>query len=173
MRLWMVSATTMSAAAAMGLALGSYVTSPQRSPLERPDMVEALAPTDDAALASADPGPMEIHCTGCGPTLADRHYAAQMAGMDSEGMMSGSNDPVVQDYLAQAQAMPPVDDAPPPRIDPPKIQSVRYADNGPAAPHIAPTPTPVAIPVAVAPTQEGAGPTDVEPLPPIVPTSPR
>ena len=165
MRLWMLSATTMTAAAAMGLALGSYVTSPQRSPLERLDDPYDAAQTSEAAPPPADPGPTEIHCTGCGPTLADRHYAAQMAGLDGDGMISGSDDPVVQDYLADSPDVPPVAEAPPPSSPSPPVNVVRFADSAPAAVRV--------VPVAVVPTQEGAGRTDAEPLPPIVPTSPQ
>lgn len=170
MRLWILSATTVTAAAAMGLTLGSYVTSPQRSSLDGPDPLDAYAQASEAPPPMADPGPREIRCTGCGPTLADRQYAAQMAGWDGDGMISGSEDSTTQDYLAQAEDMPPVDDTPLPRIDRPQVQSVRFADSVPAASHATPL---VSIPVAVVPTQEGAGPTDAAPLPPIVPTSPQ
>ncbi|HUD94830.1 hypothetical protein [Sphingobium sp.] len=165
MRLWMLSATTMTAAAAMGLALGSYVTSPQRSPLERLDDPYGAAQVSEAAPAPADPGPTEIHCTGCGPTLADRHYAAQMAGLDSDGMISGSDDPVVRDYLSESQDVAPAADAPAPLPPSTPVNVVRFAHSTPMAAST--------VPVAVVPTQSGAGQTDAEPAPPIVPTSPQ
>ncbi|NWK97717.1 hypothetical protein DM806_19065 [Sphingobium lactosutens] len=162
MRLWMLSATTMTAAAAMGLALGGYVTSPQRSPLERPDDPYGATQASEAAPAPADPGPTEIHCTGCGPTLADRHYAAQMAGLDGDGMISGSDDPVVRDYLSESPDVPSVTEVPPPS---PPVSVVRFADSAPVAART--------VPVAVVPTQSGAGQADAEQAPPIVPTSPQ
>lgn len=166
MRLWMLSATTMAAAAAMGLALGGYVTSPQRSSPERADAPYGALQASEATQAPIDkPGPTEIHCTGCGPTLADRHYAAQMAGLDGDGMISGSDDPVVQDYLADAQATPPAGAAPPTPVPSLPANIAPFADSAPAA---APP-----MPVAIAPTQEGAGRTHAEPSPPIVPTSPQ
>src|SRR3546814_13259227 len=53
-------------------------------------------------------GPAVVRCDGCGPTLADRQMAADMAGWD------GMNDPVVRDYAAQDDGMTP-DHAEPPR----------------------------------------------------------
>jgi hypothetical protein len=50
-------------------------------------MVEGDAPSDLN-------GPALVECKGCGPTLADRQMAANMAGWD------GTNDPVVRDYTA-------------------------------------------------------------------------
>lgn len=152
MRLWMLSGTTVAAATAMGLTLGSYAVSPQRSPLER-DAEPSLYTDFEAPVAdAADPGPRTIHCTGCGPTLADRRHAAAMAGYDDYGMVDGgSSDPVVQDYLAAADAdmgyaATPVE-APVPVIHqlPPNV--VRFAD----------APSPAARPhQAVAPAQESA-----------------
>lgn len=107
MRLWMLSGGTVAAAAAMGLTLGSYATSPQRSPLDQ--QVEEPISTDFAAapVAMSDPGPQTISCTGCGPTLAERRYAADMAGYDSYAMIDGgSSDPVVRDYMAQEYDAP-------------------------------------------------------------------
>ena len=152
MRLWMLSGTTVAAATAMGLTLGSYAVSPQRSPLER-DAEPSLYTDFEAPVAkAADPGPRTIHCTGCGPTLADRRHAAAMAGYDDYGMVDGgSSDPVVQDYLAAADgdmgyAAAPVE-APVPVIHqlPPNV--VRFAD----------APSPAARPhQAVAPSQDSA-----------------
>lgn len=57
MRLWMLSGTTVAAATAMGLTLGSYAVSPQRSPLER-DAEPSLYTDFEAPVAdAADPGP--------------------------------------------------------------------------------------------------------------------
>ncbi|WP_157078253.1 hypothetical protein [Sphingobium abikonense] len=102
MRLWMLSCGTVAAAAAMGLTLGSYAISPQRSPLDQPDEEPISTDFSAAPVAMPDAGPQVIHCTGCGPTLADRRYAADMAGYDSYAMVDGdSSDPVVRDYMAQ------------------------------------------------------------------------
>ena len=138
MRLWMLSGGTVAAATAMGLTLGSYAVSPQRSPLDQ--HVEEPISTDFAAapVAMSDPGPQTISCTGCGPTLAERRYAADMAGYDSYAMIDGgSSDPMVQDYMAQDYgALPPESSlqeatlvkAPVPTIHqlPPNV--VRFAD---------------------------------------------
>ncbi|WP_141249501.1 hypothetical protein [Sphingobium sp. D43FB] len=101
---------TLAASVAMGLGLGSYVTSPQKTAVP----AEVWSPDDDNSYAEAgraasmfgdsgtgDRGPAVIRCTGCGPTLTERRFAADMAGMDSDGLIEGSSDPLVQDYLAQ------------------------------------------------------------------------
>ncbi|OAN52046.1 MULTISPECIES: hypothetical protein [unclassified Sphingobium] len=163
MRLWMLSTATMTAAAAMGLALGGYAISPQRSPLESMDdpyvQVDAPAPV----AASADTGPVAIHCTGCGPTLADRRFAADMAGLDSDGMISGSDDPVVQDYLAE-EPTPVVEVAQPSTAHQLHPRIIRFADGASAA---------RPMPVQVVPTQEGADPADGETMLPVAATDPR
>ena len=107
---WMMSGMTLAASVAMGLGLGSYVTSPQKTAVP----AEVWSPDDDNSYAEAgraasmfgdsgtgDRGPAVIRCTGCGPTLTERRFAADMAGMDSDGLIEGSSDPLVQDYLAQ------------------------------------------------------------------------
>ena len=104
---WMMSGMTLAASVAMGVALGSYVTSPQTSAaateeMWTPEDAPSYADAGGASLTSDDDrGPAVIRCTGCGPTLTERRFAADMAGMDADGMISGSSDPVVQDYLAQ------------------------------------------------------------------------
>lgn len=101
---WMMSGMTLAASVAMGLGLGSYVTSPQKTAVP----AEEWTPDDDNSYVEAgraaatfgdsgtsDRGPAVIRCTGCGPTLTERRFAADMAGIE------GSSDPYVQDYLAQ------------------------------------------------------------------------
>ncbi|MFC3440254.1 hypothetical protein ACFOKF_03410 [Sphingobium rhizovicinum] len=168
MQFWMATGATMGAAMVMGLGLGQYVTSPQgRSPADQ-SVVESgydPQPSADSAIAM-DEAPVAIHCTGCGPTLAERRWQADMAGLDADGMIAGSDDPVVRDYMADA-----AEDTPqatqvtssPQQLVP--VHVVRFADNAPAAPH--------AVPVATVPTQTGARREDAEPAPPIVPTDPR
>jgi hypothetical protein len=160
MRIWMLSAATVTTAIAMGVALGGYATSPQRPPLENPPEPYDYAQTDTPVPGPADRGPRTIHCIGCGPTLADRRMAA-MTGYDSDGMISGSRDPVVQDYLAEADPLPPVE-APVPVIRqlPPNI--VRFARGPSPASRPAAAPAPAqpaegAIPMRVVMTDEGAG----------------
>ena len=74
-----------------GYGLGLYATTSPRAAVETPlpqaAMVEGDAPSDLN-------GPALVECKGCGPTLADRQMAANMAGWD------GMNDPVVRDYTA-------------------------------------------------------------------------
>ena len=107
---WMMSGMTVAASVAMGLGLGSYVTSPQKTAVS----AEEWSPDDDNSYVEAgrsasifgdsgtsDRGPATIRCTGCGPTLTERRFAADMAGMDSDGLIEGRSDPLVQDYLAQ------------------------------------------------------------------------
>jgi hypothetical protein len=106
---WMMSGMTVAASVAMGLGLGSYVTSPQKTAVS----AEEWSPDDDNSYVEAgraasifadsdtsNQGPAVIRCTGCGPTLTERRFAADMAGMDGDGLIEGSSDPVVQDYLA-------------------------------------------------------------------------
>lgn len=115
---WMVSGMTVAASVAMGLGLGTFVTSPQKqtTPTEKWSPTEESAYLDTVGGASlpddgvtSDQGPAVIRCIGCGPTLTERRFAADMAGMDSDALIEGSRDPVVQDYLAQDY--PPTDDA--------------------------------------------------------------
>jgi hypothetical protein len=105
MHYWMLSGMTVAVATVMGLSLGAYVTSPQSSALPG-DAGAVYAQSDDSsvldyAIGPVDHGPGEIRCTGCGPSLADRRRALDMAGLDADGMIEGTSDPVVRDYLAQ------------------------------------------------------------------------
>lgn len=102
---WMAAAAgAMALAVPLGLAIGQYVThapvSAPRAVDENPAWVDAAAAmpiTEDAGLH----GPTVVRCTGCAPTLAERQAAADMAGMDLDGMVGGSSDPVVIDYQGQ------------------------------------------------------------------------
>lgn len=105
---WMAAAAgAMALAVPLGLAMGRYAThapvSAPRAVDENPALVDAAA----AALTSEDAGlkgPGVVRCTGCAPTLAERQAAADMAGMDLDGMIGGSTDPVVVDYQSQDMA---------------------------------------------------------------------
>lgn len=115
---WMLSGMTLAAATVMGLGLGVYVTSPQSSALPG-DGGAVYTETGDSdasdyAFNPADHGPSEIRCTGCGPSLAERRSALDMAGLDVDGMIDGMSDPVVRDYLAQEAEADTAVPAPPP-----------------------------------------------------------
>lgn len=135
---WMGAGATLGAAALMGLGLGGYVTSPQSPTRNAGDYVDTAIgdqTATDVDLAMQK-GPGAIHCTGCGPTLAERRWQADMAGLDLDAMRRGSSDPVLRDYEAAelpedvmpatmpapVRIMPPqatrfaADDAPPPVI---------------------------------------------------------
>jgi hypothetical protein len=106
MQYWMLSGMTVAVATVMGLSLGAYVTSPQ-STLPS-DAGAAYADSDDSsahdyAISPADHGPGDIRCTGCGPSLADRRRALDRMGLDADGMIEGTSDPIVRDYLAQGE----------------------------------------------------------------------
>ncbi len=83
MRLWMLSTGTLGAALAMGLALGSFVTSVPANPVANPSTLDDIADAtgDDGStseVAAQQEPTGAIRCTGCGPTLADRRYEADM-----------------------------------------------------------------------------------------------
>ena len=102
-RFWLLSVGVMVAAMAMGLGLGRFAVTPSRSHLNGAEdafaSVEApvaVASTTSATLA----GPGAIHCTGCGPTLNERHDALYTS-LDADSYLTGTRDPVVRDYLAE------------------------------------------------------------------------
>lgn len=91
MRLWMVSTATLGGALVMGMALGSYATGGPAVPFPSVPVEQALADEPaDAAGQDAVPSPVymaqgpdePIHCTGCGPTLAERRWRTDMAAID-------------------------------------------------------------------------------------------
>lgn len=102
---WMAAAAgAIALAVPLGLAIGQYAT---QAPVSAPRVVEGYPASVDSApsaLTSEDAnlrGPGVVRCTGCAPTLAERQAAADMAGMDLDGMVGGSTDPVVVDYQKQ------------------------------------------------------------------------
>lgn len=138
---WMGAGATLGVAAMMGLGLGSYVTSPHRPARSASDYVEAT-PADQVATEASfaiQKGPGVIHCTGCGPTLAERRWQADMAGLDANGMIDGTSDPVVRDYEAAALPQNLMPDAAPAAVRtlPPQIRRFAAGDA---------VPPPVAVP---------------------------
>ncbi|EQB01303.1 hypothetical protein L286_16055 [Sphingobium sp. HDIP04] len=122
-RFWLFSCACAGAALTGGFGLGLYATTPPRLGTETV-LPQAVSPDGaDYDMMSANlAGPAVIRCDGCGPTLADRQMAADMAGWD------GMNDPVVRDYAAQDDEMTPDHAEPPPpvRMLPASIE--RFAD---------------------------------------------
>lgn len=115
---WIVSGMTVAVATVMGLGLGAYVTSPQ-APALPADAGTVYAASDDSSASSysispTDRGPSDIRCTGCGPSLADRRVALDRTGLDADGMIEGTSDPIVRDYLAQGEETEAAFPAPPP-----------------------------------------------------------
>lgn len=92
-----------------GSGLGFYATTPPKAGTETVLPQAAMPAGADDGLTLADlTGPAVIHCTGCGPALADRQMAADMAGWD------GMDDPAVRDYAAQEELVPASYAEPPP-----------------------------------------------------------
>lgn len=141
-RFWMGSAALIGGSAMLGLAMGSFATS--TPPRNLSGYASAIGDDieDSAAPASNNPdrGPAAIVCKGCGPTLAERRMAADNPGWDADGMIEGTTDPVVADYMGQDDSPPVVERSPSdaPRL-PANIQ--RFADGEKGAPPVAPPPT--------------------------------
>lgn len=143
MPLWMSGGVTVAAAAVMGMGLGSYATSPQGySPADESAMATAA---DDSAPSFVDGGgsgqnaPAFIHCTGCGPTLAERRWQANMAGYQPDDIIRGTSDPIVDDY----QSRDVVEEVAPSPIHQLPANIVRFAAG--------PTPSPAVAQPAMAP----------------------
>lgn len=118
---WMPAGATLAAAMVMGVSLGSYATSQPRSVVDEPveDASYAAGTTQpEATVAMA--GPVEVKCTGCGPSLEERRWRAENAGWDSGLSASDSGDRVVRDYYAQL----PADDPSPTLADEPSTAQV-------------------------------------------------
>jgi len=117
-RFWLLGSGTMIGAACVGLLLGGYATTtPRGTGMSGASDYEAMLAEGEGpgagASASGDLGltmapTMPVVCKGCGPTLADRRFAADMAGLDADSYVTGSTDAIVQDYLT---------DDPPPPVD--------------------------------------------------------
>lgn len=148
MRFWTCSGALLTGGVVLGLVAGGYATHLPPRDLSDPisDTSIEQAPTEPgfASLSAADQGPGIIRCKGCGPTLAERRMAADNAGWDPDGMITGSSDPVVADYMAQEQpASAPVDY---PSSDlhrlPVNIQRFADGEGGPPAQVVATIPAP-------------------------------
>jgi hypothetical protein len=139
--------------AMLGLAIGAFATSPQPRALPRyaSDMDEGRGDGsgDSSALVNISPdrGPGAIICKGCGPTLAERRMAVDNPGWDPDGMVKGTRDPVVIDYMAQEDKAPRVA-VPQSGLHrlPPNIQ--RFANGEEGAALVAPPPPLVPITVS-------------------------
>jgi len=105
-RFWLFSLACAGASLTGGYGLGLYATTSPKAATETP-LPQGALPEDTAYDPAKLTGPAIIDCKGCGPTLADRQMASDMAGWD------GMNDPVVRDYAAQ-DAVSEVDDVGPP-----------------------------------------------------------
>lgn len=115
---WMTTGATVAMAGVMGLGLGSYVTSP-RAPARPTSQIADIAPDQqDMAYTSYDAqkGPGAIHCTGCGPTLAERRWQAEMAGLDADATTDA--DPMIAQYQSDQPAEHRMPDTPPSNVHP-------------------------------------------------------
>lgn len=145
---WMGTGATLGAAAVLGLGLGSYVTSPQAPARAASATIDTAIDDDgvDEAHFTAQKGPGAIHCIGCGPTLAERRWKADMAGLDAADPYEMPPD----DYATETVVEPPVPIHPlPPTV-------TRFAAGNTPPPAVAMTregqdtvpPPPVMIPAA-------------------------
>ncbi|PZU09393.1 MAG: hypothetical protein DI606_13920 [Sphingobium sp.] len=152
---WIQIGTTLAAAMVIGVGLGSFVTSPPRGAAdERDDLARYAAsiatPADDMAMR----GPVEVKCTGCGPTLEERHWQVETGVPDAEARASDSAERIVGDYYARL----PADETPvveatakiAPHIDPLPDNIARFARGDGAG--LAPQSTPYTIKVEAPPS---------------------
>jgi hypothetical protein len=93
-RFWLFSLVCAGTALTGGYGLGLYATTQPRAGMETP-LPEAAVPEEAGHDPAGLTGPATIRCEGCGPTLADRQMAADMAGWD------GADDPAWRDYAAR------------------------------------------------------------------------
>ena len=142
---WMPIGATLAAAMVMGVGLGAFVTSqPQAAADEQADP----APYDPSIAREADDtamrGPVEVKCTGCGPTLEERRWQADMAHLNAERGISESTDRMARDDDARLPAddaptaAAPVDIATP--VDPLPDNVARFARGEGAGPALRPLP---------------------------------
>ncbi|MEV5033985.1 hypothetical protein [Sphingobium sp. LMC3-1-1.1] len=88
-RFWLFSCACAATALTGGYGLGLYATTSPRAALETP-LPQAAMPQDSLSDPAGLTGPAVVDCKGCGPTLADRQMAADLANWN------GSNDPDVR-----------------------------------------------------------------------------
>ncbi|MET0372291.1 MAG: hypothetical protein ABW039_13060 [Sphingobium sp.] len=134
-RFWLASSGVVAGAIVAGLSLGAYAVSPPRSA-----WADDAAATLDVAVGAVGSSGVDdrpsihvVHCKGCGPTLAERQRAADLAGLDLDSMISETRDPVVLDYAAQDKAAL-IEPAPPPPSRLPPMAERLAAANAPAPP---------------------------------------
>jgi hypothetical protein len=127
---WVPAGATLATAMVMGVSLGSYAISQPKSAVDQA-MEESLydpSISTQTEEAMAMRGPAEVKCTGCGPTLAERQWRADMAGWDPDGIGRESADPVVRDYLADDPVEESAPPAPPP-VEQLPANIVRFASS--------------------------------------------
>ncbi|WP_022683305.1 hypothetical protein [Sphingobium bisphenolivorans] len=151
-RFWLFSLACSGAALTGGLGLGVYATTPQKLPWAETVLPEATIHQDAYDPAELT-GPAIVKCSGCGPTLADRQMATDMAGWDA------SNDPMWHDYNSQPNYEQANYDAEPeaPAAQPLPVSVERYATEGSTQPW------PVKVAQAPAPDDQSTTPAGVAP----------
>ncbi|BAV64953.1 hypothetical protein [Sphingobium cloacae] len=146
---WIAGGGAIGAAVLLGMGLGHFAATPPGSPALAEAQASELPDTLDSPLAAeTEKGPEVIRCTGCGPTLAERQMRADQGAWDPDGMIHGSSDPVVQDYMASDDAaVPPVQTPPSPAR-----RLARAAERFAAGEEPSPAASPESLPVRVRPT---------------------
>lgn len=141
-QLYVSAGAVLTLSLAMGLGLGHYVTSPQKSvardsvPIET---VRADSSPIDAPSAGGRTGPAIVRCIGCGPTLAERRWEADMAGISAIPASDAEDDAIgVDDRTTDSiEVMPGIAPPSPLRSLPPQMARFAAGD--------APAPLPVTI----------------------------
>ncbi|MGC4252757.1 MAG: hypothetical protein QM605_15145 [Sphingobium sp.] len=156
-RFWIAGGSATGAAILLGMGLGHFVTTPTTPP--RPlTLAQAEASESADALGSplsteTEKRPEVIRCTGCGPTLAERQMMMDQGAWDPDGMIQGSSDPVVQDYMASDEGPGAPVEAPSPaafRLPP---EAERFAAGEEASPAASPQSPPVQVRPTIVATQ--------------------
>ena len=85
-RFWLFSASVAGMAVVTGLSLGAYATSQPSGRLPAPVIDQGFdQPLQTAAGFDLTDSPVQpIRCRGCGPTLAERRMAADLADVDAD-----------------------------------------------------------------------------------------
>lgn len=96
-RSWLCGLASGGATLIGGVGLGLYATTPPRTAFSYDDPAPTTQSVETVPESDLN-GPVEVRCTGCGPTLAQRQMTEMMGGWD------GYSDPVVQHYEVQQEA---------------------------------------------------------------------
>jgi hypothetical protein len=147
-RFWMMSAGVAAVAIVGGIGLGLFTTSLPQARLT--DDVAFVQQAEAAPVLSTNSrwadanAPTDIHCAGCGPTLADRQRAADLAQSGYDGgqgySYSDTDYAPARDDEEAYYASP----APPPSMQAMPLMVERFAEGGRTSP---PTAQPTAPPV--------------------------